>query len=314
MNVQLQPQTSIGNQLRKKANIFSRSFEGLGRIGKALLFPIAVLPIAAIINRLAAQLPANSGIENAPVFVGFIQSVLKAVGDTVFNNLYLLFAVGVGFGLTKDNRGEAALTALISIILLNLLMSRDGADLTKQIYGNVNFNIDPNIIKDAIEAGQMPPEALTEHGFIQLFGNSYDKILGKNVLNGILCGCFVAFIYNRFNNIELPKVLGFFSGRRLVPVLTILGMMVFGILYAIVFPWFGFVLYQISIGLKSASGNRWSNAAISAVYVFINRLLIPFGLHHVPNTLFWFVLGQQQAASGSGLVYGDINGFLNGAH
>lgn len=306
-------QTTIGKPKKIKLNIFSKMFEALGRVGKALLFPIAVLPIAAIINRLAAQLPANSGIANAPAFVEFIQSILKAVGDTVFNNLYLLFAVGVGFGLTKDNRGEAALTALVSIILLNLLMSRGGADLTKQIYGNVNFNVDPNTIKDAIDSGQMPPEALTQHGFIQLFGNSYDKILGQNVLNGILCGCFVAFIYNRFNNIELPKVLGFFSGRRLVPVLTILGMMVFGVLYAIIFPWFGFVLYQISIGLKSASGNRWSNAAISGIYVFINRLLIPFGLHHVPNTLFWFVLGQQQSASGSGLVYGDINGFLNGA-
>lgn len=99
MLVKSQIQTQIGKPILKKENAFKRlskrAFEGLGRIGKALLFPIAVLPIAAILNRLAAQLPTNTGIENADAFVTFVQSVLSSVGSTVFDNLHILFAVGV---------------------------------------------------------------------------------------------------------------------------------------------------------------------------------------------------------------------------
>lgn len=301
-NAQFSTNTSkIGLKIK---NTFKKSFEGLGRIGKALLFPIAVLPIAAILNRLGAQIPTNIGVEGGSDFVHFVQTILSAAGNTVFNNLHILFAVGVGFGLTKDNRGEAALTALVGMILLTLLMSSTGANLPQQFYGEIKFPIDQNLI----HAGVVNENAT---GFESLFGNKYDSILANNVLNGILCGCFVAWLYNRFNNIELPKVLGFFSGRRLLPVLTILGMILFGIVYAVVFPWIGWILYQISLGLASATSDRWANAGIAGVYGFINRLLIPFGLHHIPNTFFWFVLGSHPSASG-GEVFGDINIFLNG--
>ncbi|RXY96921.1 PTS fructose transporter subunit IIBC [Malacoplasma penetrans] len=287
----------------KIGSSFKKTFESLGRLGKALLFPIAVLPIAAILNRLGAQLPNSA---DTPEFAKFVQTLLSAAGNTVFNNLHILFAVGVGFGLTKDNRGEAALTALVGIILLGLLMSSTGADLPQQIYGKIKFPIDQSLI----DAGIVSADAT---GFQALFGNKYDSILSQNVLNGILSGVFVAWVYNRFNNVELPKVLGFFSGRRLLPVLIILGMMFYGIIYAVIFPRLGWILYQISLGLSSATGNRWSNASISGVYAFLNRLLIPFGLHHIPNTLFWFVLGQAPDASDpSKFVYGDINIFLNG--
>ncbi|MDE7075288.1 MAG: PTS transporter subunit EIIC [Malacoplasma sp.] len=298
------PPTAKQKNLVKVRNIFKRSFEGLGRIGKALLFPIAVLPIAAILNRLAAQIPVNDSIGNASEFVHFVQTVLAAAGNAVFNNLHILFAVGVGFGLTKDNRGEAALTALVGMILLSLLMSQGGANLPQQFYGGIHFPID----QAAVDAGIVQENAT---GFEALFGNKYDAILSNNVLNGIICGGFVAWLYNRFSNVELPKVLGFFSGRRLLPVLTILGMILVGIIYALIFPWIGWVLYQISLGLSNATSNRWANAAIAGVYGFFNRLLIPFGLHHIPNTFFWFVLGEHPSVTG-GMVYGDINIFLNG--
>ena len=169
----------------KLKNVFKKSFEGLGRIGKALLFPIAVLPIAAILNRLGAQIPANAGIENGGTFVHFVQSVLSAAGNTVFSNLHILFAVGVGFGLTKDNRGEAALTALVGMILLTLLMGSNGANLPQQFYGSLPFKPDP----DAVAAGIVNENAT---GFEALFGNKYNSILSENVLNGIICGAFVA--------------------------------------------------------------------------------------------------------------------------
>lgn len=293
----------------KKRNSFISFFkkitESLGRVGKSLMFPIAVLPIAALLNRLGAQIPSNTDVVNAPAFVHFVQTMLSAAGNTIFNNLHILFAIGVGFGLTKNNRGEAGLTAFVGMVLLILIMSKEGANLPNQIYGSIQFPIDQN----SLNAGQIPIDA---QGFERIFGNSYDKILANNVLNGIIAGSLVAFIYNRFHDVELPKVLGFFSGKRLIPVLVILSMLAFGTLYAIIFPWIGWLLYQISIGLSSATGNRWGNAAIAGTYGFINRLLIPFGLHHVPNTLFWFVLGQHPGTNGSGDVFGDINIFLNG--
>lgn len=96
--------------------------------------------------------------------------------------------------------------------LVMLLMGSTGADLPGKIYGSSSVN------------------------FHEIFGSKYDAILAGNVLNGIIAGGLVAFIYNKFNGTELPSVLGFFSGRRLIPVLCILGILVFGIAYAIVFP------------------------------------------------------------------------------
>ena len=279
-------------------NYFKRVFNLLGRVGKALMFPIAVLPIAAILMRIGAQIPDNKDVLNAPGFTVFVQKTLAAVGDTVFSNLHILFAIGIAFGLTKDNRGEAAISGFIGMILLTMLMkSNGGADLPNQIYKGIEFS--------PINGG----ENLT--GFHRIFVNKYDDILANNVLNGIIAGSIVAFIYNRFNNIELPQILGFFNGRRLVPVLVILSMLLFTIVWAIVFPWIGWALYEFSKALSSATQNQWAAASISGIYVFLNRLLIPFGLHHVPNTMFWFVLGEHVDSAGK-VVNGDINIFLNG--
>lgn len=276
---------TISNIFKSKAS-FRRVFQALGRIGKALMFPIAVLPIAAIIMRIGAQIPINGNIVNAPTFVTFVQKTLAAVGDTVFSNLHILFAIGVGFGLTKDSRGEAAITAFVGMTLLTLLMKTSGADLPHQIYGGV-------------------------FDFHSIFGKSYDNILSNNVLNGIIMGSIVAFIYNRFNDIELPKILGFFSGRRLIPVLVIISSLFFTLFWAIIFPWIGWGLYKFSLVLSEATTNRWASASISGIYVSLNRLLIPFGLHHIPNTLFWFVLGEHKDSAGK-IINGDINIFLNG--
>lgn len=310
-------------QPKKKKRFGSHALQSLGRIGKALLFPIAVLPIAAIFLRLGSQIPGGTD------FAKFIQSIFLVGGNVVFNNLYILFGIGVAFGLTKDNRGEAALVGFVGIIAISMLLgtANGGSDLTNQIYGKIEFNL-PAV--DALKSGQYGalPEALvnasdeeiityfqsTLSGFHRIFGNKYDAILSTNVLNGIIAGGAVAFIYNRYNGVELPKVLGFFSGRRLVPVLGLIAVLVFGLVWVIIFPWIGWGLYEFSNVLSLATSDRYGKAAVSGVYVFLNRLLIPFGLHHIPNTVFWFVLGSHPVSDlpGAGTVYGDINIFLNG--
>ncbi len=280
----------------------------LQRIGKALLFPIAMLPFAAIMLRLSSEV--NGDLANgATQFSHFVNMILGGIGNAVFGNLPMLFAIGVAFGLSKDSRGEAAMVGFVVMVLLTLIMQSGKGDFVQTIYGKVDFGKTLN--------GKTT-------GFHTLFAtkqkDSYDAILSGNVLNGIFVGIVVATVYNKFAGIEMPSILGFFSGRRLIPVLGFIFGMVAILLWAIVFPWIGYVIYQLSEALVEGAKNRWANAGIMGVYGFINRLLIPFGLHHIPNTLFWFTMGEHLPADGSVLpnglpkmVHGDIFIFLNGA-
>jgi len=243
-----------------RQTIGKRMMGGLSKIGKALLIPIAVLPLAAIFLRLGAAIPGDT------TFSAFVAHVFNSIGNTVFGQLPLIFAVGIAFGLTKEHRGEAALAGLIGMLLMQLMLKK-GA-LVDDIYGHVNL------------VGDKP-------GFGEVFGGKYDAILSSNVLNGFVSGALVAWVYNRFNDVELPKVLSFFGGRRLAVVLAIIVITGFGIFWAIVFPWIGYGLYLLSKDMSDATGDRWTNAGIAGVYGVLNRLLIPFGIHHVPNTIFW---------------------------
>ncbi|UUD37039.1 PTS transporter subunit EIIC [Mycoplasmopsis equigenitalium] len=259
----------------------------VGDLGKALMFPIAVLPIAAILLRVGAEIPT------ATTFSKFVQQFVITGGSIVFDNLPILFAVGIAFGLSKDNRGEAAFAGLIGMLLLMALLKQGGANLVDVFYGNIQF------------------KGAAAKGFGGLLGNKYDAIMSANVLNGILAGILVSVIYNNSRSVELPKVLGFFSGRRLVPVLAIFSILILSFVWALVFPWIAYVIYIVSKALGDATGNRYANAGIMGVYGILNRLLIPFGLHHIPNNIFWFQLGHHLTADGKD-VFGDIFIFLNG--
>ncbi|UUD35488.1 PTS transporter subunit EIIC [Mycoplasmopsis caviae] len=300
-----------------------RLLERLGRIGRVLMFPIAVLPIAAILLRIGADLPTISQATalqynisySTAQFINFVAQMITAGGSVVFDNLPILFAVGIGFGFSKDNRGEAAFAALIGMLLLMLLMNK-GAYVDK-IYDSFTFkNAEFNAQGQKIGAfilGAKPGETFVyATGFAGIFGSKYNAILSGNVLNGIIVGFIVAAIYNHTNSVQLPKVLGFFSGRRLIPALAILTTLIWGIAYALIFPWVGYLIYLVSVALtKGAQSGRWGTAAIMGIYGVLNRLLIPFGLHHIPNNLFWFQLGEHVTPDGS-LVFGDIFIFLSG--
>lgn len=125
--------------------------------------------------------------------------------------------------MTKDQRGEAAIVGFSVMVIFTIILASNGpfgnADFTDKVYHGMTLN--------------------GGHGFHGIFkdqGDVYNKILAKNVFTGIFAGGMVAFIYNRFNGIELPSVLGFFSGRRLIPVLAAMTTVFAGLLYAIIFP------------------------------------------------------------------------------
>ena len=291
--------TSIGmSKPKRNSNIMTQ----LSKVGKALMFPIAMLPFAAILLRIGAAIPTTSN--GGTVFSTAVANLLLSGANVVFANLAILFGVGLAFGLSKKNRGEAALVGFIGVSLVMAMMSSNiaynnngeptksttylgffssGIDLVNLFYGSIiNFH-DP-----------------------KFFGNAYNSILANNVFTGLLVGIFVAWIYNKFHKVEMPGILGFFSGRRLVPAMVIMFIMVGILVYAAIWPWIGYGISEFSRVLAKGQGNRWSNSLIMFVFGILNRLLLPFGLHNVPNTLFWFTpLGGTQGA-----FNGDINIFL----
>ena len=281
-----------------------RAFALLQKMGKSLLFPIAMLPIAAIFLRLGAALPKDTE------FSAFVGGIVDAIGNAVFGfALPFLFAIGIAFGMSKDQRGEAAIVGFAVMVLLTALLSANipatyagkpvvtnsitktapvslaGLDFVNKIYHGMTLNGGP--------------------GFHGIFGGAYNSILANNVFLGIFAGAMTAFIYNRFNGIEMPSVLGFFSGRRLVPVLAILSLTLLGLVWAMIFPWIGVGLFYMGKGMGTAQGNRFANAGIMGAYGFVNRMLIPFGLHHTINIPLWFTEVGGTFAGKSG----DINIF-----
>ncbi|PRO67084.1 N-acetylglucosamine-specific PTS transporter subunit IIBC [Alkalicoccus urumqiensis] len=211
----------------------------LQRIGKALMLPIAALPAAALLLRLGAE-----DIFNIPF--------MESAGAALFDNLPLLFAIGVAVGLSKDGNGAAGLAGAIGFLVLT--------EGTQAINENINMAF----------------------------------------LGGIFSGVVAGLLYNRFHNIQLPQWLGFFGGRRFVPIVTAAAMVVFAFL-------FGFIWPPIQAGIDALG--QWiiaSGAVGVGVYGFLNRLLIPIGLHHVLNSLVWFEFGEYNGATG------DLNRFFAG--
>lgn len=292
----------------------------LQELGKALQFPIAVLPFAAILNRFGAL---GTGLAEEGSVGYWISLIIQIPGSVPFDNLPLIFAIGTAFGLAKDHRGEVALVSLI--LYLGVAGLTAEKTLPEMIYGNVlKFNWTEKTYDWATQT-----EVFKAHQSSKLFyvpimedgkavGASY--VLNIGVLGGIVAGAFSAFLYNRLKEIKLPTALSFFGGRRFVPMVALASAIPMAFAFALVWPWLQFALLQF--GNAVANPN---NPAVAipgtAIYGILNRLLLPFGLHQILNTLFWFQLpitGDVVApitgvVSETGVtVNGDINAFTKG--
>ncbi|TCC14943.1 PTS N-acetyl glucosamine transporter subunit IIABC [Kosakonia quasisacchari] len=231
----------------------------LQKIGRALMVPVATLPAAAILMGVGYWIdPVGWGGQNA-VAAFFIQS-----GSAIIDNMGVLFAVGVAYGMSKDKDGAAALAGFVGFLVLTTLCSPAAVAMIQKI-----------------PADQVPA--------------AFGKI--KNQFVGILVGIIAAELYNRFSSVELPKALSFFSGRRLVPILTSFVMIVVAFIMMYIWPvvFSGLVEFGESIQKLGSVG--------AGVYAFFNRLLIPVGLHHALNSVFWFDVAG----------INDIPNFLGGA-
>jgi PTS system glucose-specific IIC component len=244
--------------------MFQKAFAGLQKVGKSLMLPVAVLPVAGLLLGLGATdfhgyIPAN------------ILLVMKNAGDVIFGNLPLIFAIGVALGFT-ENDGVAAIAATIGYLVTTVTL------------------------------GVMATE----------MGIKTDTVMGlpsiqTGVFGGILAGGLAAFLFNRYYRISLPPYLGFFAGKRFVPIVTALASVVLGMVLSVLWP---------PIGNAIRAFSHW--AAVSdprtaaTVYGFVERLLIPFGLHHIWNVPFFFEMGHYLDPTTGKVVSGDINRFFAG--
>ena len=226
----------------------------LQKLGKAMMLPVAALPICGILMGLGYALaPAAMGAAGATEGFAYVLGVfLIKAGAALIDNMAILFAIGVGVGLAKDNDGTAGLAGMVSYLMITTLLNP----------GTVS-TIAPGMI--ASEINQV----------------AFAKI-GGNAFIGILAGIVGGISYNKFKGTKMPDVLAFFSGKRSVAIVTAVVSIVVAAILLFVWP----VIFGGLVALGNAIVGL--GAVGAGIYAFLNRLLIPTGLHHALNNVFWF--------------------------
>lgn len=220
----------------------------LQRIGRSLMLPVATLPVAALFMGIGYWIdPSGWGGNN------ILAAFLIKAGGTILDNLGILFAVGLAYGMSKDKDGAAALAGLVAFLTPMTLVNKAAVALFTKV--------DPEKVNVA-----------------------FDAINNKNVFIGILAGLVAAALYNRFSGVKLPMALSFFSGKRAVPIVTAGAMALISALLIFIWP----PVYNALVSFGELISSMGPLGA--GLYGFFNRLLIPTGLHHALNNVFWFNL------------------------
>lgn len=224
----------------------SNRFAGIQQLGRALMLPIAVLPVAGLLLRLGQ-----------PDLLGI--AAMAQAGDAIFANLALIFAIGVAVGFAKENNGTAGLAGAIGYLVLTAVLKAS------------------------------------------------DAKINMGVLAGITAGVSAGLLYNRYKDIALPSYLGFFGGKRFVPIASGFAMLLAGLLLGLVWP-------PVQHGIDRV-GHWLIDAGEIGLFIYgtLNRLLIVTGLHHILNSLTWFVFGSFPDPLVAGkIATGDLNRFFAG--
>ncbi|MDB1089522.1 PTS transporter subunit EIIC [Streptomyces sp. ACA25] len=237
------------------------------RVGRSLMLPIATLPAAALLVRTGAD--DMLGRPSFPAPVNRFAEFLHAGGSTLFDFLPLLFAVGIAIGFARKSDGSTGLSAVVGYLVFQAVMA--------------TFH-DPSL--------PAQPDGTPE-------------VADARVLGGVVMGLVVALLFQRFHRTRLPDWLGFFGGRRLVPILSAFAGLLLGIAFGYAWPVLGGGLHGFSEWLAG------SGAVGAGIFGVINRALIPIGMHHLLNSFPWFQAGSYTTPEGE-TVNGDIARFLAG--
>jgi PTS system glucose-specific IIC component len=242
---------------------FQNTFSLLQKIGKCMMLPVSVLPVAGIL--------LGVGSANFSWMPEIVSQIMAASGNAIFANLPLLFAIGVAIGLT-DNDGVAALAGTVGFVVFLAAMG-----ICAKLRGIATTAI---MGIPSIETG---------------------------VFGGIIVGLIAAAAFNRFYRMQLPSYLGFFAGKRSVPIITAFAVILAGALLSFVWP-------PIGKGIEGFS--NWAvherPALAFSIYGVVERALIPFGLHHVWNVPFFFQAGSYADPTTGAVVNGEIARFIAG--
>ena len=251
-----------------KSGLRIPGFAQLQRLGKSLMLPIAVLPAAGILLRLGQD--DLLGRIDAPVIGPFFQA-MSAAGGALFTNLPLLFAVGVAIGFARKADGSTALAAVVGYLVMKAVFE----------------TMSPIVLEGELDkAGEQAQ-------------------INYSVFAGIVVGLVTAALFDRYHTIKLPSYLGFFGGRRFVPIVVSLASLVIAFAMSYFYPIF-------DAGLTSLGQFIGASGAFGAfVYGFANRMLIPVGLHHILNSFVWFIYGDYPTPDGA-VVTGELSRFAAG--
>lgn len=221
----------------------------LQKLGKSLMLPVACLPICGILMGIGYALcPATMQGGDVTGIVQQIGYYLVKAGGALIDNMAILFAIGIGVGMSEENDGTGGLAALASWLMITNLLS------------TANVSVIRTLSEDATLA--------------------FDKI--QNPFIGIIAGIIGAMCYNRFKSTKLPDWLSFFSGKRCVAIVAGVVSIIVSVVLLFVWPILFGALVALGEGIASLG------AVGAGLYAFFNRLLIPFGLHHALNNVFWF--------------------------
>lgn len=251
-----------------------KAFGVLQKVGKSLMLPVALLPAAGILLAFGNMFQNPQFLASAPMFDAhwfqLVAKIMEQSGDVIFGNLALLFAVGVAVGLA-DGEGVAGLAAIVGFLIMNKTLG-------------IVAGVTPDLL------GRAHPEFASVLGI---------PTLQTGVFGGIIMGIIAAQLYKKYYNIELPSYLGFFAGKRFVPIITALVAIGVGIAMSFVWP-------PIQTGLSVFSKSMIDANPTAAAFIFgvIERSLIPFGLHHIFYNPFWYQFGEYINAAGQ-VVNGD---------
>lgn len=277
----------------------------LQRLGRSLMMPIAVLPAAAILLRLGQDdLLGADGLAGLRG-MGWMEPVAGAVGtagDAVFQALPLLFAVGVAIGFARRSDGSTALAALVGYVVFDrvstwTMVTFDGptGDLGSRLT-TYPLAVDP-VTREPLT----DPEAV--NGVMPVIDHAVKN--PTDVLGGIAVGLLAALLWQRYHRIKLPTWLGFFGGRRFVPIVTAFAALLLGVVLGLVWAVVGVWIQNLGEAIVGAG------ALGAGLYGVVNRLLLPMGLHHVVNSFIWFVSGTYTAPDGT-VTHGEITRYFAG--
>ena len=243
--------------------MFKNAFANLQKVGKSLMLPVSVLPIAGIL--------LGVGSANFSWLPAVVSHVMAEAGGSVFANMPLIFAIGVALGFT-NNDGVSALAAVVAYGIMVKTMAV----------------VAPLVL-------HLPAEEIASK-----------HLADTGVLGGIISGAIAAYMFNRFYRIKLPEYLGFFAGKRFVPIISGLAAIFTGVVLSFIWP---------PIGSAIQTFSQWAayqNPVVAfGIYGFIERCLVPFGLHHIWNVPFQMQIGEYTNAAGQ-VFHGDIPRYMAG--